>query len=82
MNYQGIINEATERVKDIASDIRTRTSEEVMELYFVTYIGEKGIFSHSRLTSANISFTSTSKDNRITPTRFWAKWRLLLIQPT
>lgn len=42
MEYGDIINEASERVKDIKSDIRTRTTEELLEYYFVTFIGEEG----------------------------------------
>ena len=42
MDYQDIINGAYERVKDIKSDIRNRTTKEVLEYYFVTFIGEAG----------------------------------------
>lgn len=42
MEYQDIIDEASARVKDIASDIRSRSTEELLEYYFVTYIGENG----------------------------------------
>lgn len=42
MEYQDIIDEASARVKDIASDIRSRSTEELLEYYSITYIGENG----------------------------------------
>lgn len=42
MDYKDIINQASERVKDIKSDIRSRTTKELLEYYFVTYISEGG----------------------------------------
>lgn len=41
MGYQGIINEASARVKDIVSDIRTKSVEEILEYYFITYTDEE-----------------------------------------
>lgn len=43
MDYQEIINEASERVKDIASDIPTRPVEELMEYYFTTFVDKDGV---------------------------------------
>lgn len=42
MEYQDIIDAASERVKDIASDIPTRTLEELMEYYFTTFVDKDG----------------------------------------
>lgn len=42
MEYQDIIDAASERVKDIASDIPTRPVEELMEYYFTTFVDKDG----------------------------------------
>ena len=42
MEYQDIIDAASERVKDIASDIPSRPVEELVEYYFTTFVDKDG----------------------------------------